>query len=289
MPRSSTDLHRDLLEAVPKALIAIDARDTILYANACAHRLFGYEPETLNGLDLRQLVPEAPLGHWAAAREAGRPLLAQRKGGGTFRAEVRLSPFGSCDRQLTAVAVRDVTDHVRIVTGLTADKEAAEAASASKVHLLAAASHDLRQPLQTLHLLNGTMKRLTDDAEIGEVLDQEERALDRMSDLINALLHVTKLESGALKPCLSVQSLDALFEDLRHQFITPARLKGLDLRIAAPGLTVRTDATLLHELLQNLLANAIRYTDAGRVALHCRSDSAHTWIVVEDSGIGMPG
>src|SRR5262245_55726628 len=105
MSSSSTDLHRDLLEAVPEALIAIDARNRIVYANACAHRLFGYEPETLNALDLRQLVPDAPLSHWAAVlRETGEltaPLSVRRRGGDTFRAEIRFSPFGKRDRQLT--------------------------------------------------------------------------------------------------------------------------------------------------------------------------------------------
>jgi CheY-like chemotaxis protein len=122
-----------------------------------------------------------------------------------------------------------------------------------------------------------------------DVLEQEERALNTMSELLHALLNIAKLESGTLQASITDVSLPSVFEDLRQQFAALAKLKKLELLVATPELHVRTDHVLLCEMLQNLLANALRYTDHGQVTLSCvPSGAGRALIEVSDTGIGIP-
>jgi two-component system, sensor histidine kinase len=300
MADHSASFYRDLLEFAPDALIAVNGQGTIVYANAHAHTLFGYEAGGMQGFPIERLIPEQSRVKHVAHRDAyiadprtremgnrGMPLLGLRCNGSTFRADIRLAPIHTPDGLVSAAAVRDATESERIVTMMATAKETADEANATKGRFLAAASHDLRQPLQTLRLLNGTLKRLAREPTMFEVLEQEERALGTMSELLNALLNVSKLESGTVMPTLSDVSLDTVFEDLRQQFSTPAKLKNLELQVTAPAMVVHTDSTLLREMVQNLLANAIRYTDTGRIALRTRGEQDRVWIDVEDTGAGM--
>jgi two-component system, sensor histidine kinase len=301
MTELSSVVYRNLLEFAPDALLLVNNKGIIIYANATAHSLFGYTAGSLQGATIEQLIPEqARAKHVAlrgafiadpSTREMGNrrmPLFGQRRDGSVFRAEIRLAAIHTSDGIVSAAAVRDATESERIVTMLAAAKDFADEANATKGRFLAAASHDLRQPLQTLRLLNGSLKRLTHDPLTLEVLDQEERALGRMSELLNALLNVTKLESGTVQPTISEVSLAELFDDLQQQFASPAKFKKLKLKIVHTDIALRTDSTLLLEMVQNLLANAIRYTDAGRVVLRCRVDNSGTWVDVEDTGVGIP-
>jgi len=301
MRHHPAELYRDLVEFAPDALILVDAPGTILYANVHAHTLFGYEPGALNGFCIDLLIPqesrESHASHRAAysreprLREMGKrgmPLFGLRKDGTRFRAEIRLAPILTPDGLLSAAAVRDATESERIVDMLAAARQSAEAANEAKGRLLAAASHDLRQPMQALRLLNGALIHLSKDPVVLEVLRQEERALGTMSDLLHALLNIAKLESGTLQPTICDACVPVIFEDLRQQFAGLAKLKNLELVIATPDVLVRTDPILLRELLQNLLANAMRYTDSGRIVLQCACDGPDRVVMkIEDTGMGI--
>lgn len=302
MTELNTHLFRNLLEFAPDALIVVDAHGTIIYANAHAHTLFGYSPGSMKDIEIEQLIPQQSrakhIVHRDAytadprTREMGNrvmPLLGQRRDGSTFRAEIRLAPIQTPEGLVSAAAIRDATESEKIVSMMAAAKETADEANATKGRFLAAASHDLRQPLQTLRLLNGTMKRLAArEPMMLEILEQESRALGTMSELLNALLNVSKLESGTVQPAISDVSLDLIFDDMKTQFAIPARFKNLDLVVQPAHLTLRTDSTLLSEMIQNLLANAVRYTDSGGVTLRCRNEGDRTWLEIEDTGVGMP-
>jgi PAS domain S-box-containing protein len=297
----SSNLFRDLLEFAPDALIVVNTDGTIIYANSHAHTLFGYEANTMKGLGIENLIPQQSRAKHVTHRNAysaeprtremgnrAMPLLGQRRDGTQFRAEIRLAPIQTPEGLVSAAAVRDATESERIVTMIEQAKETADEANATKSRFLAAASHDLRQPLQTLRLLNGTMKRLAArEPMMLEMLDQEDRALSTMSELLNALLNVSKLESGTVQPAISDVSLATVFDDMRQQFTSPARYKNVELHVSPCAVTVRTDSTLFSEMIQNLLANAIRYTDAGHVTLKCICDGGRTCVVIEDTGVGM--
>ena len=309
------ELARSALDAAPDAMIIIDPSGQIRFANRQLSVLFGYEREEIVGLKVEQLLPDrfrhAHIGHrenYAHSMRlrpmgANLDLYALRRDGTEFPVEVSLSPIQDGDQVLIAAAIRDITDRNRVKAELVIAREAAERArhvadearevadraNLAKSRFLATASHDLRQPLQTLALLNGALLRLLNDPDAIAAVTQQELAINAMSRLLNALLDISKLESGAIRPELSDFKVAAIFEELRNEFATIAARKGLDLQIQPSGHQVYSDPSLVEQILRNLLSNAIKYTRAGRVLLHCEQDGdARVRIEVKDTGIGIP-
>jgi len=172
-------------------------------------------------------------------------------------------------------------EHVRLA------RDEANRANQTKGRFLATASHDLRQPLQTLAMLNGALRRLAMHAPAAEAVAQQEQAIGAMSTLLNALLNISKLESGAIKPQIGNCDLAELARQLRVEFSEPAARKGLRLQIAACHEAALSDPTLLGQILRNLLGNAIRYTATGSVRLDCHREGDRLRIDVADTGVGI--
>ncbi len=124
------------------------------------------------------------------------------------------------------------------------------------------------------------------DEDSAEVLAQQETAIDAMSRLLNALLDISKLESGAIQVAPAVFEVGALFDDMRREFGAMARNKGLSFSIDDTPECVRSDPALIGQVLRNLLSNAIKYTPQGRVELRCARQGAQVAIEVRDSGVG---
>lgn len=169
-----------------------------------------------------------------------------------------------------------------------AARQAAEGANRAKSRFLATASHDLRQPLQSLALLNGTLRRASLGPLAEEALAQQQQAIDAMSRLLNALLDISKLEAGAIKPDPSDFLVSEIFEEMRREFSSLAENKGLDLRVASCDDTVHSDASLVGQILRNLLTNAIKYTRSGWVSLRCLHEQSLVRLEVLDTGVGIP-
>jgi CheY-like chemotaxis protein/two-component sensor histidine kinase len=161
-------------------------------------------------------------------------------------------------------------------------------ADRAKTRFLATASHDLRQPLQTLQLLAGALVRQVQDTPAADLVTRQLRALDAMADLLNALLDVSRLESGGVQPILAEVSLRELCTDLGRNFEAAAAARGLALEVSCPEVTVRTDRVLLRQLLQNLVSNALKFTREGGVRVTVGDAAAGVVITVADSGIGIP-
>jgi len=308
------ELVRSVLESAPDAMVVVDSQGSIAFVNQQLTAMFGYGREEIRGQPIELLIPQrfrpAHLGHravFASERRvrpmgAGLELYACRKDGSEFPVEISLSPVQDAGMQLVAAAIRDVTERKRVQKELilareAADKtrqaadearEAADRANQAKSRFLATASHDLRQPLQSLALLNGALRRLIDDPDAREALVQQDQAIGAMSRLLNALLDISKLESGAIKPRPAHFTVAALFEELRQEFSGMAADKGLQLKVAAAPEPVHSDPALLGQILRNLLSNAIKYTRSGRVALTSYRDNAGVRIEVLDTGIGIP-
>jgi two-component system, sensor histidine kinase len=168
-----------------------------------------------------------------------------------------------------------------------ATEEAARAERA-KGRFLATASHDLRQPLQAVSLLNGALRRVARDPSMADALSQQDEAIGTMSRLLNALLDISKLESGVISPEPAIVAVAELLATLEREFRGIAASKGLELRVAACEAYVHTDPALLQQLLRNLVSNAIKYTNEGSVWLRAVADSPFVRIEVTDSGIGIP-
>jgi CheY-like chemotaxis protein/nitrogen-specific signal transduction histidine kinase len=208
--------------------------------------------------------------------------------GHEFPVEISLSPLQTPTGLLVSSAIRDISDRKAIERALLDAHKEAERANRAKSAFLAAASHDLRQPLQTLSLLNAALARTAEpDSKAAGIAAGAAQALSSMSELLNALLDISKLEAGAVKPDIEDCSVRLIFERLRAQFAAQAEAKGLELIVDECDDIVRTDAILLEQIVQNLLANAIRYTKAGLIQLRCLHSHAYVQIDVVDTGIGI--
>jgi signal transduction histidine kinase/ActR/RegA family two-component response regulator len=165
--------------------------------------------------------------------------------------------------------------------------KSAELANRAKSSFLAAASHDLRQPLQTLKLLQAALEPHHPSGEARSLVAEIGRSLDTMTSILSSLLDVNRLESGNLRPSVSEFSLGEIFEPLAGDFVAPVLEKGLRLRIVRSELIIRSDRRMLEEMIRNLLSNAVRYTDRGRILLGCRRAGDNVHIEVWDSGVGI--
>jgi CheY-like chemotaxis protein/two-component sensor histidine kinase len=163
-----------------------------------------------------------------------------------------------------------------------------EAANLAKSRFLAAASHDLRQPLYALNLFVTQLRDETDQAERGRVVARIDAAVAAMNELFNALLDISKLDAGVLAPSISEFPADHLLKQIEMTFMAAAREKGLRLRVLSNDAWIRSDFILLERILLNLVSNAVRYTVKGGVVVGCRRRGQLLRIEVWDSGIGIP-
>jgi CheY-like chemotaxis protein len=152
---------------------------------------------------------------------------------------------------------------------------------------LITASHDLRQPLQALLLLNSSLRKVAFDPKQQHMLEMQGQALKGMGSLLNSLLDIGKLESGTIQPEIANVAVRDVFQRVQTDFDVQARAKGIELRVDDCPYAARTDGELLSQLIHNVVANAIRYTNEGSVRLYCNCEADKLRILVEDSGIGI--
>lgn len=290
----SGELAQNVLELAPDATVVVGENGIIVFANAQVEHTFGYAPQELYGKPVELLLPERFRGqhHEHRARFALQPkpramgealtLLGRHKAGREFPVEISLSPVRSDDGAFVIAAVRDATVRRDTERGLIE-------ANRAKSRLLAAASHDLRQPVQTLTLLNqAALRHAAADAKLTEILEQEKTALGTISQLLTSVLDVSKLDSGAVQPTIESCLIDDVFARLQSDFEPHAEEKGIALLVTPTPEAGRTDPELLRRLLSNLLSNAIRYTVRGSVEVRCSRAGDELAIVVRDTGIGIP-
>lgn len=165
---------------------------------------------------------------------------------------------------------------------------AAERANASRTRFVAAASHDLLQPLSAAKLYLSSVAEDLPDPLHREIVGKAQNALASVQAIIEALLDISKLESGRASADIGPVELGDLLAQLRDEFAPAAALKGLRLTVVPSSLRVRSDPGYLRRILQNLIGNAVRYTDRGRVLVGVRRGGATARLVVSDTGPGIP-
>lgn len=167
-------------------------------------------------------------------------------------------------------------------------KDEAEKANFDKTRFLAAASHDLRQPMHALGLFMGELHHRITTAEQRQIVDKVEEAVTAMSGLLESLLDISKLDAGVVVPQLQEIDIAILTHRLLEIFSAQAAQKFITLRVRCPAARVFSDPILLERILLNLLSNAIRYTpEHGTVLLGCRKRGNHLRIEIRDSGTGI--
>ncbi len=239
------------------------------------------------------LVPRALRGDVAADIEY---IVRRKDTGETWAGSYSFAPIRDESGAIVGslVSGRDISErrpvlearHTREILEQALDS--AVRANESKSRFLNAASHDLRQPLQAIGLLNATLRRFVTDPNAIEVLSQQDQAIDAMSRLLNALLDISKLESGAVNPKPTDFMLGDVLDELRTEYAGQAAERRLRLEIEAADHAVYSDPSLVGLILRNLLSNALKYTHEGSVRLRCLREAARIRVDVIDTGVGIP-
>jgi Na+/proline symporter/signal transduction histidine kinase len=185
--------------------------------------------------------------------------------------------------------VRDRTEELtRLNSELAQAKSAAEDASISKTRFLAAASHDILQPLNAARLYVTSLVERQHSGEETRLVENIDESLQAIEEILGALLDISRLDAGAMTTSISSFKMADLMRSLEIEFAPVARAKNLELAFVPCSLPVESDRLLLRRLLQNLISNAIKYTPRGRVLVGCRRQGPSLKICVYDTGVGIP-
>jgi len=288
--------YTELYELSPVAYLTLDRDGVIGRANRAAVALLRLAPPRTGTLRLGAFIADESMSAFLAFLDE---LFA---GGGVGCCEVALRPGrgrpDDCVVQLegrikssgrgSIVALVDVTGRKRAHEALRRAVDVAERANTAKSRFLAAASHDLRQPLQTLYLISWVMAHKTDDAQIRALLAEQDMALGTMSAMLNTLLDINLLDAGIISYTPVGLSVAPLLDRLGQDFAFQAGAANDVLHLVDSRLIVESDPKLLEQILRNLLSNAFKYTHDGRVLLGCRRRGDRVRIEVWDNGIGIP-
>ena len=289
-----------MIRTIREPLVVVDEELRVVGASDSFYRFFGAEPADTLG---RQL-PDTDAHHLDTP--AIRTFLEHVKAGDpkdeTYEIEVDAPALGRRVLAVTAAPIHDaegtnkkilisfsdVTEFRRAIEALAAAKQAAEQANLAKSRFLAAVSHDLRQPLQAMNLWRAALRRRVTEPQALALIDRKDRASEAIVGMLDSLLDIDQLETGAIEPVWAEFPIEELFDAMTREFADRARSKGLGWRVVKSGLAVRSDRRLLEDMVRNLLSNAIRYTDKGKILLGCRRRGERLRIEVWDTGLGIP-
>lgn len=304
------------LENMSQGISVVDAQLRLVAWNRRYEEMFGYPRGMLRvGMPIAQAVRWAlrhvsridpaqlddALARRLASMRAGTPHLSERVFPDGSIVEIRGNPMPgggfvatftdvTAFRQAEASLIRiNETLEQRVAERtalLEAAKREAEQANEAKSRFLAAIGHDLLQPLHAAHLFADALQQRGDDAQ-RELAQQISSALDSTTDLLTTLLDMSRLEAGGLVPQIRELPLSEVLEPLVAQFRVIAAERGLELRHVLTRAWVRSDPQLLRRVLQNFLANAVRYTEHGRILLGVRRRAGRLCIEVHDTGPGI--
>ena len=163
----------------------------------------------------------------------------------------------------------------------------AEQANIGKTRFLAAASHDILQPLNAARLYTTSLVEHHASASDLVIAQNIDASLESVEEILGTLLDISRLDTGALKPELSVFNLDQFLHQLEIEFKPIAQEKGLELHVIESSVAIRSDRRMLSRIMQNFISNAIKYTDTGRILIGCRRMGRHVRIEVHDTGLGI--
>jgi len=190
--------------------------------------------------------------------------------------------------RLTLLAIEDISKRKDAERAFIEEKNKSEEANQAKSRFLSAASHDLRQPLQALSLLNRVLENTVMDPGTLAIIEKQTESISSMGELLNSFLNLSKIQAGAIEPVIRELSIAGLLERLKREFALQTQEKGLGLHVVACSATIRSDPNLLDRILHNFIANAIAYTNTGKVLIGCRRQGSNLRIEVWDTGAGIP-
>lgn len=293
---AARDLTQDMIDTQRLPALLLDDSGKIVSANAAYHRMFGTDPEAVRGRRPVVVNPEL----WNSPDVATAIATVQHAGRSVLGLAVDRQ-FGEVKRHfqidvqrlertpnLLIITIDDVTGARLAAEELLQAKRAAEKASAAKSRFLAAASHDLRQPLQGAVLFQAMARDQNKDPTLAPLLGTLGDTLDVLQDMMNTLLDISRLDAGIVEPVIQPVALDELLGRLAAEFEPQMAESGLRLRFVRSGLSGFSDPKLLDRILRNLIANAHRYSSRGGVLIGCRRTGDQVRLQVWDTGRGIP-
>ena len=202
----------------------------------------------------------------------------------------RILPYRTQDNGVEGVVITftDITERRHVADALETARQQALQANTAKSRFLAVASHDLRQPLQTLALLQGLLAKIVEGEKAKKLVARLDETLSAITSMLNALLNINQIEAGTVSAKMVDFQVNDLLERLREEFIYHAEAQEIDLRVVPCSLSIHSDPHLLESMIRNLLANALKYTKRGKVLVGCRRHTGRLSIEVWDTGIGIP-
>jgi len=289
---TSNDLQ-NVLYSTDVATIFLDTDLNIRFYTPATKSLFNVIPGDIGRplADLNSLATDSEL--LADARTVLRELvplereIESRQGVCFVR---RILPYRTHENGVEGVVITftDISDQKHTAHALVAAKQEAESATAAKSRFLAAASHDLRQPLQTLKLLQGLLLETVEGIQPRKLTMRIGETVGAMSGMLNALLDINQIETGDVQPHTVSFRISDLLDRLRDEFNYHANAQGLTLHVVPCHLVIQSDARLLEQMVRNLLSNALKYTKYGRILLGCRRHNGWLSIQIWDTGLGIP-
>lgn len=291
--RTTSDDLRNVLYSADVATLFLDIDLNIRFFTPATKALFKVIPGDIGRplADLRSLATDTALP--ADVRTVIKTLLPLEREieteAGTYFNR-RILPYRTQDDDVQGVVITftDITERKNAAKALDAAKRQADAANAAKSRFLAAASHDLRQPLQALTLLHGLLAKAVQGDTPKRLLGRVDETLGAMTGMLDTLLDINQIESGTIRVEIADFAIDGLLDRMRDEFSYLAEAHGLVLRVVPSSLRVSSDARLLEQMIRNLLSNAVKYTKSGKILLGCRRRRDRLDIQVWDSGLGIP-
>ncbi len=289
-----------IINTIRQPLVVLDEELYVISASRSFYSIFSVEPEQTVGRQL-DAIDEGRL-DFAALRVFLDRLRNGEGGVEDHEIDVELPPRGMRSLLVSALEIRgeplatrkillaieDITERKHAAGALEAAKGQAEHANLGKSRFLAAASHDLRQPLQTISLLHELLAKKVKDETTLNLVGRLDETVSTMSSMLDTLLDINQLEAGIVRREMVDFPIDVVLEHLRTQFSFHAAAHGLAWRVVPSSRSVRSDPRLLEQMIRNLVSNAVKYTNKGKILLGCRRRGDKLRIEVWDTGIGIP-
>lgn len=291
--------YQAVVDTAADAIVTIDEGSIIQSLNPAAVAMFGYVPAEAVGRNVGMLMPaldrarhDGYVGRYLNTDHpriigVGREVEGQRKDGSIFQLEVSIAEWRVDGQRFFTGVMRDISQRRRAEKALRLAKQEADRANLAKSRFLAAASHDLRQPVQSLLLFLGVLKQRLGATPLAGMTDAMDQALDGLRTLLDGLLDISKLDAGLVVAKPEAMPIAPLLNRLCGEYGPRARQQGLSFRIVLCDVVVRSDPVLLERMLRNLMENALRYTERGGVLVGCRRRGNQLRIAVVDTGIGI--
>lgn len=298
--RAARAFAESVVETVREPLLVLDETQHVNVVNKALRDLFNADANQFIGLALSDTPASqlAPL-----LQDILRGVHEGRGHVDSYRVEI---DFPSTGRLALALAIttraiggntsaagmillilEDITEKERIEQGLMSAKKGSEHANLIKSQFLAAASHDLRQPLQTLRLICDILQRKLTDEETRVLNAKCGETINGMIGVVNTILDINQLEAGAIRPSMQNFSANTLVERLYSEFNFLVQAKGLSWRVAKCSKILKSDPRLLIQILRNLIGNAIKFTSSGKLLFGFRRRGDKVSIEIWDSGPGI--